>query len=53
MFADAPAVISFIHAGQLKALALADPERFPALPQVLTTAEAGDKTVIQSGTWYG
>jgi tripartite-type tricarboxylate transporter receptor subunit TctC len=52
MFADAPAVISFIHAGQLKALALADPERSPALPQVLTTAEAGYKTVI-SGTWYG
>ena len=52
MFADVPAVISFIHAGQLKALALASPERSPALPDVMTTSEAGFKTVI-SGTWYG
>jgi tripartite-type tricarboxylate transporter receptor subunit TctC len=52
MFADVPAVISFIHAGQLKALALAAPERTSALPEVMTTSEAGYKTVI-SGTWYG
>lgn len=52
MFADVPAVISFIRAGQLKALALAAPARSTALPDVPTTAEAGFKTVI-SGTWYG
>ena len=52
MFADVPAVISFINAGQLKALALAGTERSPALPEVMTTGEAGFKTVI-SGTWYG
>ncbi len=52
MFADVPAVISFIRGGQLKALALAAPTRSTALPDVPTTAEAGFKTVI-SGTWYG
>ncbi len=52
MFADVPAVIGFIKGGQLKALALADASRSPALPDVPTTAEAGFKTVI-SGTWYG
>lgn len=52
MFADVPAVISFIRGGQLKALALAAPVRSTALPDVPTTAEAGYKTVI-SGTWYG
>ena len=52
MFADVPAVVSFIRSGQLKALALAATQRSPALPEVPTTAEAGFKTVI-SGTWYG
>ena len=52
MFADVPAVVSFIKSGQLKALAVASPVRSPTLPDVPTTAEAGFKTVV-SGTWYG
>ncbi len=52
MAADVPAVVAFIKAGQLKALAVASPTRSPALPDVPTTAEAGLKGVV-SGTWYG
>ncbi|WP_421954590.1 Bug family tripartite tricarboxylate transporter substrate binding protein [Polaromonas sp.] len=52
MFADVPAVVSFIRGGQLKALAVASPTRSPALPDIPTTAEGGYKTVV-SGTWYG
>ena len=52
MAADVPAVVAFIKAGELKALAVASPTRSPALPDVPTTAEAGLKGVV-SGTWYG
>ncbi len=52
MFADVPAVVTYIRGGQIKALAIADPARSPALPDVPTSAEAGFKTVL-SGSWYG
>lgn len=52
MVADVPAVVAYIKGGQLRALAVAAPNRALALPDVPTTAEANLKGVI-SGTWYG
>ena len=52
MVADVPAVVSFIKGGQLRALAVAAPNRASALSDVPTTTEANLKGVI-SGTWYG
>jgi tripartite-type tricarboxylate transporter receptor subunit TctC len=52
MFADVPAVVNFIESGQLRGLAVADPKRSPALPNIPTTAEVGFKNII-GGTWYG
>lgn len=52
MFADAPVVLPFIHAGKLKALTIGIPQRAAALPDVPTTAEGGYKNVLVS-TWYG
>jgi tripartite-type tricarboxylate transporter receptor subunit TctC len=44
--------IGQIRAGKLKALAVAAPQRSPALPGVPTTAEAGFPGVVMI-TWYG
>ncbi|HSV53460.1 MAG TPA: tripartite tricarboxylate transporter substrate binding protein [Burkholderiaceae bacterium] len=52
MFADAPVVLPFLRSGKLKALAVGTTEREPALAEVPTTAEAGQKGVLVS-TWYG
>ena len=52
MVADIPAAVGFIKSGQLRALAVADPKRSSALPEVPTTAEAGYKDTVVS-TWYG
>jgi tripartite-type tricarboxylate transporter receptor subunit TctC len=52
MFADAPVVLPHIKAGKLRALAVGSPARAPSLPEVPTTAEAGQKNVLVA-TWYG
>lgn len=52
MFADAPVVLPLVKAGKLRALAIGTPRRTSSLPDVLTTAEAGQKGVLVS-TWYG
>jgi tripartite-type tricarboxylate transporter receptor subunit TctC len=41
MITDIPSVIGQIKAGTLRALAVTSPQRSPALPDTLTTAEAG------------
>lgn len=52
MFADGPVVIPQIKGGKLRALAVASPARAPALPDVPTTGEGGQKEVLVA-TWYG
>ncbi len=52
MVADVPAVVAYLKGGQLKALAVTDTRRSPALPDVPSTTEANLKGVV-SGTWYG
>jgi len=42
---DASAVLSFIKAGKLRALAVGSPDRFEGLPDVPTTKELGLPTV--------
>ncbi|MBI3516394.1 MAG: tripartite tricarboxylate transporter substrate binding protein [Proteobacteria bacterium] len=49
--ADAPGVIAHIGAGALRALALTDTERLPALPDVPTFAEAG-LPGVEMINWY-
>jgi len=41
LFTGAPALISFIKSGQLRALAVSSKTRLPALPEVPTVAESG------------
>lgn len=52
MFTTVSTAISYIKAGQIKALALKTDERLPALPDVPTMAEAGFPGMV-SGTWLG
>jgi tripartite-type tricarboxylate transporter receptor subunit TctC len=52
MFTTVSTAISYIKAGQIKALALKTDERLPALPDVPTMAEAGFTGMV-SGTWLG
>lgn len=41
MFADMPAMMSQVQAGELRPIALASRERSPLLPETPTLAEAG------------
>lgn len=52
MFADLPLVISHVQSGGLRALAVADTARSPALPNVPTVAEAGVPG-FAANAWYG
>lgn len=47
-----PALLPHIQSGKLRALAVTDPQRSPALPNVPTLGEAGVKGV-QVTSWYG
>ena len=47
-----PAIVGMLKAGQLRALAVASPKRAEALPDVLTSAEAGFPQYI-SESWFG
>jgi tripartite-type tricarboxylate transporter receptor subunit TctC len=52
MFADLPLVRQHIQGGTLRALAVADPERSPALPDVPTVSESGVPGYAATA-WYG
>ena len=52
MFADLPLVLSHVQSGGLRALAVGDPKRSPALPNVPTVAEAGVPG-FAANAWYG
>jgi tripartite-type tricarboxylate transporter receptor subunit TctC len=52
LFTGAPAVISQIKNGQLRALAVSSPKRVDALPDLPTVAEAGYKD-FEADQWYG
>jgi tripartite-type tricarboxylate transporter receptor subunit TctC len=52
MFADLPLVVSHVHSGSLKALAVGDARRSPTLPDVPTVAEAGVPGYT-AAAWYG
>ena len=51
MFADLPLVLSHIQAGNLRALAVADPESTPALPGVVPVAQS--VSGYEASAWYG
>jgi tripartite-type tricarboxylate transporter receptor subunit TctC len=47
-----PAVLSYLGAGRIKALAIAEPRRHPGIPTVQTTAEGGVRDFEATG-WFG
>ncbi len=51
-FSGIPPIIPYIRGGQLRALAVAGPTRFAALPDVPTFAEAGVPN-FESRSWFG
>ena len=51
-FLNAPAILSQVHAGQLRALAVAASTRLKSLPDTPSMPEAGYPSVTMS-TWYG
>jgi tripartite-type tricarboxylate transporter receptor subunit TctC len=52
LFTGAPAVLSQIRNGQLRALAVSSPTRLEALPSLPTVAESGYKG-FEADQWYG
>jgi tripartite-type tricarboxylate transporter receptor subunit TctC len=53
LFDTVPALIGQIQAGSLKALAVTDKNRFPAMPDVPTVAESGIVPDFDVTSWYG
>ena len=51
MFSDAPFFLEHITAGRLVPLAVGTPQRSPTLPNVLTTSELGQPTIVASNTY--
>ncbi|WP_332752420.1 Bug family tripartite tricarboxylate transporter substrate binding protein [Hydrogenophaga sp.] len=51
VFADVPAVMTYVRSGKLKALGIAAPQRHAALPDVKTFQEQGFANV-DSNNWY-
>ncbi len=51
-FDTTPAVMPFVKAGRLRALAVAAPKRLSSLPDVPTASEAGVQGFVMS-SWYG
>lgn len=52
LFTGAPAVITQIKNGQLRALAVSSPKRMAALPDLPTVAESGYQG-FEADQWYG
>ena len=52
MVSMAPALVPHVRSGKLRALAVAQPTRFSALPEVATMTEAGLPSVVVTG-WTG
>uniref|UniRef100_UPI004047EF8E Bug family tripartite tricarboxylate transporter substrate binding protein n=1 Tax=Polynucleobacter sp. TaxID=2029855 RepID=UPI004047EF8E len=52
MFTLAPSVVQYLSSGSLRALAVASPQRDPAIPDVPTFTQAGLNDFI-SDSWYG
>src|SRR5215211_6260431 len=52
MFADMPAMMAQVQAGDLRPIALASRERSPLVPETPTLAEAGFPSV-EAENWYG
>lgn len=52
MLTGAPAVMSFVKSGQLRALAVSSSKRLDALPELPTVAESGYKG-FEADQWYG
>jgi tripartite-type tricarboxylate transporter receptor subunit TctC len=51
-FATPPTVLSLVHAGRLRALAVTSRERSPLMPEIPGMAEAG-LPAYDLGSWYG
>jgi tripartite-type tricarboxylate transporter receptor subunit TctC len=53
MFSNLPAVMPYVKAGKLRALAVSSARRHPELPDLPTVAEAGKLPGFEVLTWYG
>ena len=53
LFDTVPALIGQVQAGSLKALAITDKNRFPAVPDVPTVTESGVVPNYDVTSWYG
>ena len=53
LFDTVPALIGQVQAGSLKALAVTDKNRFPAMPDVPTVMESGVVPNYDVTSWYG
>lgn len=53
MFSNLPAVMPYVKAGKLRALAVSSAKRHPELPDLPTVAEAGKLPGFEVLTWYG
>ena len=53
MFSTPPAVMQFLKAGKLRAIAYSDTKRHPQMPDVPTATEAGLPSYQHHGGWFG
>jgi tripartite-type tricarboxylate transporter receptor subunit TctC len=53
MFSNLPAVMPYVKAGKLRALAVSSAKRHPELPDLPTVAEAAKLPGFEVLTWYG
>jgi tripartite-type tricarboxylate transporter receptor subunit TctC len=53
MFSNLPAVMPYVQAGKLRALAISSAKRHPSYPDLPTVAEAAGLPEFEVLTWYG